>query len=123
MDLRKKRFDLEKYLELYGDQDKGIKRKLSCSSKDERKKLGRSKEKLEKGSKSSSDREKKCRKKEVPSSSRAARSYDMAAGENTCGRSGVKEKKKQQKRKSSDDADRQEAKKQKIHVLMPKSKS
>ena len=118
MDLRKKRFDLEKYLELYGDQDKGTKRKFSCSSKDDR-----SKEKLEKGSKSSSDREKKCRKKEVPSSSRAARSYDMAAGENTCGRSGVQEKKKQQKRKSTDDADRQEAKKQKIHVLMPKSKS
>ena len=47
----------------------------------------------------------------------------MAAGENTCGRSGVQEKKKQQKRKSTDDADRQEAKKQKIHVLMPKSKS
>ena len=74
MDLRKKRFDLEKYLELYGDQDKGTKRKFSCSSKDDR-----SKEKLEKGSKSSSDREKKYRKKEVPSSSKAARSYDMAS--------------------------------------------
>ena len=117
------RFLKEKYQKTVGSLSKGTKRKFSCSSKDERKKLGRSKEKLEKGSKSSSDREKKCRKKEVPSSSRAARSYDMAAGENTCGRSGVQEKKKKQKRKSTDEADRQEAKKQKIHVLMPKSKS
>ena len=69
------RFLKEKYQKTIGSRSKGTKRKLSCSSKDDRKKL----EKLEKGSKSSSDREKKCRKKDVPSSSRAARSYDMAS--------------------------------------------
>ena len=119
----KQRFVLEKYQKIIGVQGKGTKRKFSCSSKDERKKQGRSKAKLEKGSKSSNEREKKCRKKEVPSSSKAARSYDMAAGENTCGRSGVQEKKKQQKRKLPDDKDRQQVKRQKIHVVMPKSKS
>jgi len=119
----KQRFVLEKYQKIIGVQGKGTKRKFSCSSKDERKKQGRSKAKLEKGSKSSNEREKKRRKKEVPSSSKAARSYDMAAGENTCGRSGVQEKKKQQKRKLPDDKDRQQVKRQKIHVVMPKSKS
>jgi len=67
--------------------------------------------------------QKKRRRKEGESSSTAVNNYDMAAGEKPCKKSKLQENKKQQKRKLFQDTDKQRAKKQKIHVLMPESKS
>jgi len=67
--------------------------------------------------------QKKRRRKEGENSSTAVNNYDMAAGEKPCKKSELREKKKQQKRKLWQDADKLGVKKQKIHVLMPESKS
>ena len=98
-------------------------RKRKPSSEEDNKQVDRYNEKFIKTTPKEGRVQKKRRRKEGENSSTAVDNYDMAAGEKLCKKSELQKNKKQQKRKLWQDADNQRAKKQKIHVLMPESKS